>query len=86
MAAYADHAAILGHADDAVAAFVHKAWRRSTTLLDLAAMVDLALGCGQANLKVMELLDAANTGPTATPYPPRCPLGQGRARPSWFRP
>ena len=32
------------------------------TDLDLGAWVDLAMRCGTANLKAMELLDAANTG------------------------
>ena len=61
MAAYADHAQILGKADDGVYAFFHEA-------LDVLAKEDqdaneltaLALRCGEVNLKILELLDAAN--------------------------
>ena len=71
-AAYADHAQILGQEDDEVYAFFHEA-------LDLLAgepsdvdeLLGMVLRCGQVNLRVMGLLDAANTGeyghPTPTP-------------------
>ncbi len=81
VAAYADHAAILGHADDAVAAFVHKALAAvHDPSPDLAAMVELVLGCGQANLKAMELLDAANTGTYGHPVPTSVPLGARKGK------
>jgi len=70
MAAYADHACILGREDAAVYAFFHEALdvlaRGDATADDVLA---LALRCGEANLKVMELLDAANTGAYGTPVP-----------------
>jgi len=76
VAAYADHAAILGHTDDAVAAFTHKGLAAVfDASLDLGAMVGLVLECGQANLKAMELLDAANTGTYGHPVPTEVPLG-----------
>jgi len=74
--AYTDHAAILGYEDEAVYAYIHKA---------LAAMADrkltvndwigLTLECGEANLKAMQVLDAANTGVYGHPAPTSVPLG-----------
>jgi hydroxylamine reductase len=71
-AAYADHARILGQEADDVYAFFHEALSslciENPTVADLLAM---NLRCGEVNLKVMGLLDAANTDayghPTPTP-------------------
>ena len=69
-AAYADHAQILGQEDPAVYAFFHEAL---DYLTDPAPTVDALLGlnlrCGEVNLRVMELLDTANTGAYGTPEP-----------------
>jgi len=76
VAAYADHAAILGQEDDAVYAFVHEAMAAT---LDRDLKVDDAIGlvmkCGEINLRAMELLDAANTGTYGHPVPTPVPLG-----------
>lgn len=70
MAAYADHAQILGQEDDEVYAFFHKALNflaeNPTNVDDLLSMV---LECGKVNLRVMELLDFANTGAYGHPEP-----------------
>ena len=82
VAAYADHAAILGHESDEVYAFVHKAMAATLDqTLGLDELVGLCLECGQANLKAMELLDAGNTGNYGHPVPTEVPLGpkQGKA-------
>jgi hydroxylamine reductase len=76
LAAYADHARILGQHDDMVYDFVYQAL--AATLddeLGVEALVGLALKCGEVNLKAMELLDAANTGAYGHPVPTRVPLG-----------
>ncbi len=69
-AAYADHALILGQEDDEVYAFFHEALdfltRTDVTVPDLLGM---NLKCGEVNLKVMGLLDAANTGAYRDPVP-----------------
>ena len=69
-AAYADHAQILGHEDDAVYAAFHELLsllaKESPTADELTAA---ALKCGELNLKAMELLDAANTGAYGHPVP-----------------
>lgn len=62
-AAYAEHARVLGKEEDAVNAEFH---RISAFLandpVDMGALVTETLATGALNLKVMELLDAANTG------------------------
>jgi hydroxylamine reductase len=70
VAAYADHAQILGFEDEQVYAFVHEALdyltRDNPTVDELVA---LALRCGEANLNVMGALDAANTSTYGDPEP-----------------
>ena len=70
MAAYADHALILGKEDDAVYAFMHEALdflTRSNPSMD--ELLGYVLKAGEVNLKIMELLDAANTGAYGDPVP-----------------
>ena len=76
IAAYADHARILGKSDDAVYAFVHEAVA-STLKKDIGAdeLLGLVLKCGEVNLRTMELLDEANTGTYGHPVPTKVPLG-----------
>jgi hydroxylamine reductase len=69
MAAYMDHALILGHSDETVLAFLHEALAFLTGDPDAAALTAMALRVGEVNLKVMELLDAANTGAYGHPVP-----------------
>jgi len=69
-AAYAHHARILGQESDEVYAFMHEALNFLTS--EKPAVNDLLgynLRCGEINLKVMELLDKANTGAYGNPVP-----------------
>ncbi|BDD87584.1 hydroxylamine reductase [Desulfofustis limnaeus] len=76
LAAYTDHAAILGKKDDAVYAFIEQALADLTrTDLGLNDLIALVLKCGEVNLKAMELLDAGNTGTYGHPVPTPVPLG-----------
>jgi hydroxylamine reductase len=81
IAAYADHAQILGQEDPSVYAFLHEAL---TALVDpqlpLAAALELVMKCGQVNLRTMELLDAGNTGAYGHPVPVPVPLGARRGK------
>src|SRR5271157_1288628 len=81
IAAYADHAQILGQQDDAIPAFIHEALaatrRKDLTLDD---WVKLALKCGEINLRTMEILDAANTGTYGQPAPTKVPLGAKKGK------
>ena len=76
IAAYADHAAILGKTDPAVAAFCYEAL---IMLLEKGMSVEqgvpFVLKTGEINLKAMELLDAANTSTYGHPVPTPVPLG-----------
>ncbi len=82
VAAYANHAFILGQEDDAVYTFIHEALAAPFNK-DLSAddWVNLVLKCGEINLKTMELLDAGNTATYGHPVPTKVPLGtkQGKA-------
>jgi hydroxylamine reductase len=76
VAAYADHAAILGQEDPAVYEFMYQGMADTFTAdKDLGAWVGLVLKCGEINLRTMELLDAANTGAYGHPTPTEVPLG-----------
>jgi len=81
VAAYADHAALLGQYDPTVAAYIYEAFAKALrTDLDLGAWVDLAMRCGTANLKAMELLDAGNTGTYGHPVPTAVPIGHRKGK------
>lgn len=70
MAAYADHACILGVEDDAVYAYTHEAMDfLARGVEDVNALVGQALKVGEVNLRVMEMLDGANTGTYGHPEP-----------------
>ncbi|HOW89722.1 MAG TPA: hydroxylamine reductase, partial [Elusimicrobiales bacterium] len=70
MAAYADHALILGVEDEKVYAFMHEALdfltRPNPTVDEL---IGYNMRCGEVNLRVMEMLDEANTGSYGQPVP-----------------
>ena len=81
VAAYADHAHILGKSDDSVYAFMHEALAATTrTDLGLNDWVGLVLKCGEVNLKAMELLDAGNTGAYGHPVPTKVTLGAKKGK------
>ncbi len=81
IAAYADHAAILGQYDPEVAAFMYEAL---AALLAEGLTVDqcvaVAMKAGQVNMRTMELLDAANTGTYGHPVPTSVPLGHRKGK------
>ena len=69
-ASYADHAMVLGKEDDSVYAFMHEALNfLLKTDPTMAELLGYTLKTGEVNLKVMEMLDAANTGAYGTPVP-----------------
>jgi hydroxylamine reductase len=81
LAAYADHARILGQEDESVYSFIHEAM--AATLddsLGVNELVGLALKCGEVNLRAMELLDAGNTGTYGHPVPTAVPLGAKKGK------
>lgn len=81
VAAYADHAAILGQTDDKVFAFIHEAMAATTDMnLSVDEHIGLVMRCGEVNLRAMELLDAANTGAYGHPVPTQVPLGAKKGK------
>ncbi len=70
MAAYADHAQILGQEDEKVYAFTHEALDFLTQEKpDINDLVGMNMKCGEVNLRTMELLDKGNTGTYGDPVP-----------------
>jgi len=69
MAAYADHALVLGRRDPEIDAFFLEALDFLCEPHDVAELTGMALKVGEVNLKVMGLLDAANTGTYGDPQP-----------------
>jgi hydroxylamine reductase len=81
VAAYADHAQILGQEDDIVYAFLHEALAQLTRKdLDINEWLGLVLKCGEVNLRTMELLDAANTGAYGHPAPTPVSIGYRKGK------
>ncbi|UFS72661.1 hydroxylamine reductase [Geomonas sp. RF6] len=76
MAAYMDHAMILGQSDDDVLAFFQRALAATTdSTLGLMDFATLALECGKHNLTVMGLLNKGNVGTYGHPVPTPVQLG-----------
>ena len=70
MAAYVDHAHILGVEDENVYAFIHEAMDfLAGNPASVDALVAMTLRVGEVNLRAMEMLDAANTGTYGHPEP-----------------
>ena len=81
VAAYADHAQILGQEDDVVYDFIHEGMAATLRKdLSLDDWVGLVLKCGEVNLRAMELLDAGNTGTYGHPVPTSVPLGAKKGK------
>ncbi len=61
IAAYADHAAILGYEKDEIYAFIMKALASTTKDLPMDEMIALVMKAGETAVNTMALLDEANT-------------------------
>lgn len=83
VAAYADHAAILGKKDPELFTAIYKGLVAGfdTTKLSLDDWISLVMDCGHANIRAMELLDAGNTETFGTPVPTEVSLApvEGKA-------
>jgi hydroxylamine reductase len=79
MAAYSDHAAILGESDERVSTFFHKALASMLDHgLDMNALVELNMELGRVNLRCMEILDKGHTERFGHPVPTTVSLGARR--------
>ena len=76
MAAYADHAFILGKKDEKVSAFFYKGLAAiSDADLNTDDLLDLTMQLGKVNLRCMEMLDQAHTEKFGDPVPTKVLLG-----------
>lgn len=76
IAAYADHAQILGQEDPEIYHFLQKALSNLLSYdIPLNKWIDILMECGQINLKTMELLDHGHTTHYSHPTPTEVPLG-----------
>lgn len=80
IAAYTDHAQILGQEDEKVYAFIYEALDAMQRNGDLDFWLNMVLRAGEINLRAMELLDAANTGRYGHPVPTPVPLGHKKGK------
>jgi len=70
LAAYADHAWILGKTDESIIAFTHEALSALTdTQQTVESLVGLNMKCGTTNIRCMEILDEGHTGRFGNPEP-----------------
>jgi hydroxylamine reductase len=79
LAAYADHAYVLGKKDDMIFAYMHRAL---STLNDASqtveSLVPLVLECGTVNIRCMQLLDEGHTSRFGHPEPANVSTGRLR--------
>ncbi len=69
-AAYADHAKVLGYENNEIYDYFYKSLSAlANNESDVNTLVGLALECGGANFKTMEVLDQANTSTYGNPVP-----------------
>jgi hydroxylamine reductase len=70
LAAYAEHAYLLGKQDDLIFAFIHEALAAlNDPAISLDQLLALSLRCGQVNLRCMEILDEGHTARFGHPVP-----------------
>ena len=77
IAAYADHAAILGHEKDDIYAFLMEALASTTKELSTNEMIDMVMKAGEAAVNTMALLDKANTKAYGNPEITEVNIGVG---------
>lgn len=78
IAAYADHAAVLGYEDDGIYGFLMEALASTTKDLSVDAMIGLVMKAGETSVNTMALLDKANTSTYGNPEITEINLGVGK--------
>lgn len=78
IAAYADHAAMLGYEDEAIYRFVFKALAATARELPVAELLGLVIECGNVAVQTMALLDRANSGTYGKPEITTVKTGVGK--------
>jgi len=67
IAAYYTHAAVIGKTDDSITAFLQKGLVSTLQDLTVPEMIALVMECGKNGVKVLALLDSANTSAYGNP-------------------
>ena len=81
VAAYTYHAYRLGKKDDKVFEFIQQGLAATLdNSLGVDDFFDLALKCGEINIRAMELLDSGNTEAYGHPVPTQVPLGHRKGK------
>jgi len=81
MAAYADHAAVLGKQNAEVNAFFYEGLSALTDdSLSADDLFNLIVRFGHVNITCMALLDEANTGAYGSPVPTKVPIGHRKGK------
>ena len=81
VAAYTHHAYRLGKQDEKIFEFIQQGFAATLDKsLDKNDFVDLALKCGEINIRAMEILDAAHTETYGHPIPTQVPLGHKKGK------
>lgn len=78
IAAYADHAAILGHEKDDIYGFLMEALASTTKDLSTDEMIAMVMKAGEMSVNVMALLDEANTSAYGNPEITEVNIGVGK--------
>jgi hydroxylamine reductase len=77
IAAYADHAAILGHEDNDIYGFLMQALASTTQDLSVEEMVNMVMKAGETAVNTMALLDKGNTAAYGQPEISEVNIGVG---------
>jgi len=81
MAAYAHHAFRLGQQDEKVTSFIYKAlYSLTDESLEMNDLLGLVLGCGEANLTCLDMLDRGHTTTLGHPEPTQIKLGYQKGK------
>jgi len=78
IAAYADHAAVLGFEDEKIYDFLMEALASTTKDLTVDEMVAMVMRAGECTVRVMALLDKANTSAYGNPEISKVNIGVGK--------
>jgi len=78
IAAYADHAAVLGHETDDIYGFLMEALASTTKDLSMDQMIAMVMKAGETAVNTMALLDKANTSAYGNPEITEVNIGVGK--------
>jgi hydroxylamine reductase len=78
IAAYAEHAAVLGYEDDSIYSFAKEALAATVKDMSMEQLIALVMKTGEIAVTTMALLDKANTTTYGSPEPTEVNIGVGK--------